>query len=446
MCDSGEDIILRLEDLNADGDANDAGEFAVFFDGNPAGNLSGVVMASANNFCIDATNRFFVATANTSGGGNDAILLLEDLNSDGDANDAGEAREFYTIQPGAPTGDWLPMATAIGTDGAVYYTENGTSSAQIKGIYRLEDLDHSGFIDQPGEANAFFLPPPGPTNNQFHWNLRLDADGWFYIGDTTFERIWRCKDLDGDGDALDPGESVLWWQGSAPSLIWDFDFLLDGSLIACESQTPDRLLVMKDTNCDGLIDASEVATVYDETLTDPIGDPRGIARVGTPGLGATPFCFGDGSQSVPCPCSNNGLCGRGCQNSATTGGARLSLLGTLVPDTAVLTSTGELPSSLSIVLQGNAALAIPVSFGDGVRCAGGTLKRLYVKHAVAGVVSAPGTGDLPLSAQSAALGDTIPPGSMRWYQVYYRDPSPSFCSGQPGGDTWNVSNGLQIRW
>lgn len=446
VCDSTEDIILHLRDLDADGDASDAGEFSVFFDGRVGGNLSGVVMTSANNFCIDAAGRFWVASANTGGGGNDAILRLEDADADGDANDLGEAREFYVVHPGATTGSWIPTATAIGTDGKVYYTENGTDAGQVKGIYRLDDLDGSGFIDQPGEAAAYFLPTPGPTNNQFHWNLRLGPDGWFYIGDTTFEQIWRCKDLDGDGDAQDAGESSVWWQGAVASLIWDFDFLLDGSLVACESQAPDRLLVMKDTNCNGTIEAGEVATVYDETVSTPIGDPRGVASAGILGLGGVAFCFGDGSQSVPCPCSNSGVCGRGCDNSAATGGAQLGWSGTLVPDTLVLTSAGQLPSASSIVLQGSAALASPVSFGDGLRCVGGSLKRMYVKAAVNGTVVAPGLGDLSISDRSALLGDPIAPGSMRSYQVYYRDPVAGFCSVAQGGDGWNVSNAVRIRW
>jgi len=158
-----------------------------------------------------------------------------------------------------------------------------------------------------------------------------------------------------------------------------------------------------------------------------------------------PLCFGDGTQPVACPCANSGLAGRGCDNSVATGGAVLSGLGSLSPDTLVLTSTGELPSVLSVFLQGNQVLAAPVSFGDGLRCAGGVLKRLYIKNASGGVVSAPATGDLPISAQSALLGDTIAPGTSRWYQVYYRDPNQGFCSA-PQGNTWNVTNALQIDW
>jgi hypothetical protein len=137
---------------------------------------------------------------------------------------------------------------------------------------------------------------------------------------------------------------------------------------------------------------------------------------------------------------------RGCDNSAATGGAALSSTGipSLSTDTLVLTSTGELSSVLSVVIQGEAQVG-PFHFGDGLRCVGGTLKRLYVKSAVGGMVAAPGAGDPSVSTRSAALGDAIGAGTIRRYQIYYRDNSASFCPNPPG-NTWNVTNGLSAVW
>jgi len=159
----------------------------------------------------------------------------------------------------------------------------------------------------------------------------------------------------------------------------------------------------------------------------------------------TAFCFGDGS-TVACPCANNGLAGHGCENSATTGGAILTATGiaSLSTDTLQFTSSGELPQSLSIVLQGTTALA-PLNFGDGLRCVRGTLKRLYMKNAVGGVLVAPVPGDPSVSARSAARGDALTLGSTRHYQVYYRDPDAIFCP-SPSGNTYNISSGLTVVW
>jgi hypothetical protein len=157
------------------------------------------------------------------------------------------------------------------------------------------------------------------------------------------------------------------------------------------------------------------------------------------------FCGeGDPTLTTPCPCAVQGGTGRGCENSATTGGASLTATGNPVPDTLVLTSSGELPTALSIFLQGTTSTPAGVVFGTGVRCATGTLKRLYVHNAVGGVVSAPVGTDLPVTARSAALGDPIAPGSKRFYGVYYRDPAggPTGC----GGLTYNISNALSIQF
>jgi len=157
------------------------------------------------------------------------------------------------------------------------------------------------------------------------------------------------------------------------------------------------------------------------------------------------YCFGDGTNGVLCPCSSLGLPERGCNNSAGTGGAVLRAYGSLSSDTVVLVSTGELPTSLTIFLQGSASFPMPASFGDGLRCVGGSLKRLYVKSASGGMAVAPMGGDLSVRAQSAALGDVIAPGTKRYYQAYYRDANASFCPA-PAGSTYNITNGVEILW
>ena len=159
---------------------------------------------------------------------------------------------------------------------------------------------------------------------------------------------------------------------------------------------------------------------------------------------ASTVCAGDGS-SIACPCGNAGGAGRGCQNSVATGGSILYASGTTASDTIVLHAWGELPSALTVFLQGNVLQTPPRLFGDGIRCAGGQLKRLYSKSASGGAVAAPMPGDPSIRARSAMLGDAIPSGSARFYQAYYRDPNASFCPA-PVGNTFNASNGVRIVW
>ena len=158
------------------------------------------------------------------------------------------------------------------------------------------------------------------------------------------------------------------------------------------------------------------------------------------------FCAPGFGGVMSCPCANPGMAGNGCDNSAATGGARLTSTGvaSLGADTVQLTSTGEKPTSLSIFLQGDAVFVAGVGFGQGVRCVSGQLKRLYVKNAVAGVAVAPTGAELSVHAQALALGDTIGAGNTRYYQTYYRDPV--VLGACLPTMTFNVSQAQSITW
>jgi acid phosphatase len=148
-----------------------------------------------------------------------------------------------------------------------------------------------------------------------------------------------------------------------------------------------------------------------------------------------------------CPCANppSGP-GRGCDNSASTGGAQLTSTGraSITADTLVFTATGEKPTATSVFLQGDASVPAGTVFGQGIRCTGGSLKRLYVKNAAGGVVSAPGIGDASVAALSAALGDTITAGTARNYGVYYRDPI--VLGACPAASTFNITQAESVLW
>ena len=161
--------------------------------------------------------------------------------------------------------------------------------------------------------------------------------------------------------------------------------------------------------------------------------------------GIVPFCVPATGGVLPCPCSNPGQPGKGCNNADATGGALLAVTGnaSLASDTLVFTTSGQKASGASVVLQGTAGSS-GVVFGQGIRCAAGSLKQLYTKNAAGGSITAPQAGDPSVSARSAALGDPIAPGSTRWYQVHYRDQSVG--GGCPNGMTYNLTQGLIVVW
>ena len=159
-----------------------------------------------------------------------------------------------------------------------------------------------------------------------------------------------------------------------------------------------------------------------------------IVEVGTTCIAGTAYCFGDGT-STACPCGNAGIAGNGCANSINANGANLAGAGaaSLAGDSLVLNASG-MPNSNALYFQGTTQIA--AAFGDGLRCAGGSIVRLGTKTNVLGASSYPVAGDLSVSVRGAV---TTP--GVRNYQVWYRNAA-VFCS----VSTFNLTNGYSVTW
>ena len=151
------------------------------------------------------------------------------------------------------------------------------------------------------------------------------------------------------------------------------------------------------------------------------------------------FCFGDGTGTA-CPCGNNGAPMQGCSNSVVGQGAVLDqIAGTPTStDTNVMLRAGSMPPNTSCLFFQGTIAGPGAAFGDGLRCATGSVIRLANSMANAsGIAVYPSTGDLPVITAGA-----IPPaGGMRSYQVWYRNAA-AFCT----ASTFNLTNGFQIFW
>jgi hypothetical protein len=162
-------IVLAINDRDGDGDCHEAGEHILYFDGDPLSptfNASGIAAQSIKSVGLRLLNRLFVATSSTIAGQHSAILLLEDHNADGDANDVTEAVEYYVPSPGGAPGDCVPAHVEVGSDGNVYFLEASTTGARTRGIYKLVDLNGSGSIDLVSEVTSFFALPVQPLTPQ----------------------------------------------------------------------------------------------------------------------------------------------------------------------------------------------------------------------------------------------------------------------------------------
>ena len=176
----------------------------------------------------------------------------------------------------------------------------------------------------------------------------------------------------------------------------------------------------------------------------------------------TSLCLPGQGGVIACPCGNAPANpGAGCDNSGAgqpaTGGARLTAVsfactgaGSISDDDVTLSASDVRASTTSIFLQGDQVVPAGVAFGDGVRCAGGQLLRLNSpggtsSNAWGNVAYPNASSSQPITQRVAALGAPIAAGDSRWYALYYRDPSPTFCPAPIGG-TWNVTQTVQLAW
>jgi len=147
----------------------------------------------------------------------------------------------------------------------------------------------------------------------------------------------------------------------------------------------------------------------------------------------TPYCFGDDS-GTPCPCGNSAGRGQGCANSSGVG-AVLSAGGTSseMADDLTFTARNLLVGQPAQLFAGINALnnGDGTVFGDGLRCAGGTVLRL-------GIRLPDGAGTVRWGPGLGAQGGWVA-GDTRRFQVWYGDRTIGPClSG------FNLTNGYEV--
>ena len=170
------------------------------------------------------------------------------------------------------------------------------------------------------------------------------------------------------------------------------------------------------------------------------GDLWGAFRIQVPDPYTT-YCYGDGSGTA-CPCGNENdgsVPGSGCANGVYASGARMVASGSarLSADTLQLSCRGMEPNNSGLYFQANNDLSPGTLWGAGLRCAGGSLKRLGVRFSDA--TGASDTSGYPHTI-SAKAGN-IAPGDTRYYQCWYRNPQNSPCASE-----FNTSNGVAVTW
>jgi len=222
-------------------------------------------------------------------------------------------------------------------------------------------------------------------------------------------------------------------------------------LVASATQV-EALLVADGTNGLGAYAVRVPAGTWDIEFKAPSGSNLGSQLV--PGVvlatntaldgvlppGVTYACIGDGVSSIACPCGNNVLAGvvAGCVNSLGAGASlRASGAARISADTLVLRGE-QMPNSSALYFQGTAVAGAGsgTAFGDGLRCAAGTVIRLATRTNALSASSYPQGADPAISIRGL-----VPAGGTRVYQVWYRNAA-AFCT----PNTFNLTNAAQVTW
>lgn len=143
-----------------------------------------------------------------------------------------------------------------------------------------------------------------------------------------------------------------------------------------------------------------------------------------------PYC--DASEPTPCPCGNDSVAirGDGCVNSTGRGGLLYASGSTRVStDDLAFHAHGLPPGQASLLVVGDQASSVS-TFGDGLLCVGGSLKRL-------GLRSIDERGEAGWSSVGAKAGWSA--GDVRYLQAWYRDPA-GRC-----GQGFSTTNALEVH-
>ncbi|MFT5081193.1 MAG: hypothetical protein ACI9C2_002251 [Gammaproteobacteria bacterium] len=412
--------VYRLMDLNADGDAADAGELQAMAE---FGNGLTTTPSSGTPVTVDMEaftrltnyNGGIVGWTGTSGNFDEDFCLysFEDLNSDGDVQDAGETKVFLN-----------PSGRNVGLDMNVDFA-GGVLRSQEAWDQGVAPIVQSGwnrfrFVTTlvEGGKDIVYIASDASDNSFFGFNQ---------AGEGLNGLIYRCEDLNLDGDAQDAGEVTLYFDGSSTSGGNLFPKLVGmaghgSSIYVAPLLTSATVWRLEDLNGDGdAMDAGEVFNGIGGGLWD--ADTYGISH------GDYPVPFDPVGLNYFSFVRQIGICDAGLWSIPSTGfvtsGTGCSLYG---PDLPVITASGapqigtanfvtqvsnapaNMPAVLTIGFNSASWLGLPLPFDlTAFGYSGCTLYHNWVRQEISatvgsGALGGVGTQVLPIPNLPGLVG------------------------------------------
>lgn len=272
VSDPTRDHIMSFRDLDNDGQFHSPGESSVYYSDVSAGpNLSVPVDLEP----------FKGGLLLLDGGTLDAVLTLRDL--DGDQS-AGGDNEWTTYFDNSSSGPDLvvPRGMAISPDGMVFIVDEGSSARRV---IRLHDENEDGDALDDGESWIYFdsesFSPSVPIDEPV--SVAVAPDGSVYVGDSEYNWVFRCQDIDGDGTAGGEEECNVFFSPPIGMPLENIeDLCIDhlGRLVIIDGPSG-SVLICEDLDGDGDgMDSGEYSIFVDSSLDDGIiNDPRAILQI-----------------------------------------------------------------------------------------------------------------------------------------------------------------------
>lgn len=286
LADTGLDLVVRATDTDGDGQArlSTLGEWSVYFDGS---NAAGVAFPSILTIVIDENDVLWGVNSGAGAAPLDFVFRAQDLNFDGDAQDAGEITIVYDSTAGS-----VNIATPFGLAIDPQTGDLLVTDVNPDGIYRLRDLDLNGDFYGAGEVTAVYTgtdpTAPGLLNAN---RIRFAPDGALLVNDATLDMILRLVDGNANGSYDDANEAKIFADPSGngfgvPANQFDIQVDENGVVFACENSALDGIIRYQDLNVDGdANDAGETTVIYDNVLgPGALPLPRALALVPAPRL------------------------------------------------------------------------------------------------------------------------------------------------------------------
>jgi hypothetical protein len=259
-------------------------------------------------------------------------------------------------------------------------------------------------------------------------------DGTYFFADYCSNQIFSCgfngtsiTNLTNRTAQLAPGG------GLSIGSITSFGEDANGEIYICD-QGGEVFKIIKgaitDCNMNGVHDSCDIANMTSQDVNND-----GIPDECQPSI--TPVCFGDGTGAA-CPCAISGAPGAGCASSVNVNGGVVGATGiaSVANDSLTLNGSGMTDGSC-LYFQGTTNSG-GIALGDGLLCATGTIIRLAVKFNSGGASTFPTILEAPLSFLGGITGGP----TTRYYQIWYRDADPTWCTTA----TNNLTNAVKVVW